>query len=115
MENHNYYTIKAIKKLYDIDIDYTLSDYSRNRVIIKIYLEFTPKEKTTLTPEKCTSSGKFLYDKTDGKVTWEDFIYIRKNEMPILNYTQQEYYLDNYCEDVINDKLKELIQEIKRT
>lgn len=105
------YTIKQIKKLYDIEVSSTYSDYASS-IIIKIYIDFIPKEITTMTPSEANSYAIFLYNKDSMRTSLEDMTYIRKDEMPILSYTQQEYYLDNYVEEIAEKEYKKLLNTL---
>ena len=114
MKETESYTLRQIKKLYDIEVSSThYEGFNFEYVIIKVYIDFIPKEITTMTPSECTSYGKFKYNKIKDKIEWEDFIYIRKEEMPILAYTQQEYFLDNFCEELAKEEYENVLREIK--
>ena len=38
--------------------------------------------------------------------------YLRKDEIPILSYTQQEYYLDNFCEELVEKEYQRLLNVV---
>jgi len=45
------FTIKQIKKLYNIEVNSTyFIDWVNDGIIIKVYLDFIPNEETTMTP-----------------------------------------------------------------
>jgi len=116
MEPKESYTVRQVKKLYDIHVgSSTHVDFS-NKILVKVYIDFTPKEVTEMTSAECTSYGKWYYYPETNKLSFEDFIYIRRDEMPILSYTEEEYHLDNFCEDLgykeLNKSLNSLGYEV---
>ena len=107
------FTIKQIKKLYNIEVNSTyFIDWVNDGIIIKVYLDFIPKEETTMTPVEATSYAKYFYNFEKKKTSFEDMTYLRKDEIPILSYTQQEYYLDNFCEELAEKEYQRLLNVV---
>lgn len=107
--------ISHILKLYTIDVipRYNYKRESSNnhaKLIVKVWINFTPKKVTTLTPDVSQSYGKWEYRWNGEKYesSFEDMTYIRKDEMPILSYIQAEYELDNFCEEIVLEKFREI-------
>lgn len=109
MNNSESHIVDTIKKLYDVEVNSTY--FALNAATVKVYVDFIPKEITTMTPDEARSYGKWFYYPDTNKLSWEDFTYIRKGDMPILNYTQGEFYLDNYCEKLAYEELNRVLRE----
>lgn len=103
------YTVRQIKKLYDIKTDYQYVK-TGDRILIRTFIIFKPKEITVMTPFTCISDGKFYYYFKENRLSFEYFEYIRNDCMPILSYTQQEYFLDNFCEMLSYNELNRVLK-----
>jgi hypothetical protein len=106
------YTVKQVKKLYDISVESTTNMDFNNRILVKVYIDFTPEEVTEMTNTECTSYGKWYYYPETNQLSFEDFIYIRRDVMPILAYTEEEYHLDNFCEDLGYEELNRALNSL---
>lgn len=79
---------------------------------VRIRLIFTPKDITPITPHGATALGTWNYDYNPKKTEFFDFIYLREEDMPILNYTQEEYEFNGYVEDIARKEYEKLIGEL---
>jgi len=106
--NENY-VIDHILKLYDLDIKSSYNyrkgnELSHPKLRVTTEVIFTPKKITTMTPEVAIAKGVWEYGYNISKYrysdSFENMIYIRKEEMPILPYIDGTYELDNFCEKI---------------
>ena len=112
MEPKESYTVRQVKKLYDISVESTTDMGFNNKILVKVYIDFTPEEVTEMTYTDCTSYGEWYYYPETNQLSFEDFIYIRRDVMPILAYTEEEYHLDNFCEDLGYEELNRALNSL---
>jgi hypothetical protein len=109
---NNDYVKRIILRNYDMDISSSVSKH-RTNYIIKIGIKFTPKEENNMFPKTVTSKAEFSYDPKNDTSEFEDMIYIRKEEMPILNFINNDYYLDDFLTKIVTQVAKDEILKIK--
>ena len=83
--------------------------------VIYTWIIFRPKKINTLTPEPVNFYSKYIYttpNNTDN-LSYEDALYIRKDDMPLLKYISGEYYLDEFCEKLARKIAEETVEKIK--
>jgi|688.fasta_scaffold537761_2 hypothetical protein len=107
---------KLILEHYDMFMDtrMTVRTMGNNHIlIIYNWIVFTPKEVNEFTPKTVN-----FYDKHKASIfgdlvskSYEDARYIRALEMPLLKYIQGEYYMDEFCEKLSNNKVDKIIED----
>jgi hypothetical protein len=107
---------KLILEHYDMFMDtrMTVRTLDNNHsLIIYNWIVFTPKEVNELTPKTVNFYNKYKASIFGDLVSksYEDARYIRTFEMPLLKYIQGEYYLDDFCEKLSNDKVDKIIED----
>jgi hypothetical protein len=106
------YDVKIILKLYDMTDKVSIQEFpNSNFDVIRIWLYFTPKEISNITPKKVNTYAEWKVFTDSDKISFENFRYLREDDMPILPYLDDNYNFDNFCEDesvkVLNEQLKE--------
>jgi len=106
------YAVKIILKLYDMTDKDSIQEFpNSNFDVIRIWLYFTPKEISNITPKKVNTYAEWKVFTDSDKISFENFRYLREDDMPILPYLDDNYNFDNFCEDesvkVLNEQLKE--------
>ena len=106
------YAVKIILKLYDMTDKVSIQEFpNSNFDVIRIWLYFTPKENSNITPKKVNTYAEWKVFTDSDKISFENFRYLREDDMPILPYLDDNYNFDNFCEDesvkVLNEQLKE--------
>jgi hypothetical protein len=106
------YAVKIILKLYDMTDKVSLQELSNSNFdVIRIWLYFTPKQISNITPKKVNTYAEWKVFTDSDKISFENFRYLREDDMPVLPYLDNNYDFDNFCEDesvkVLNDLLKE--------
>jgi hypothetical protein len=88
------------------------SDYVMN---IYTWIIFTPKEINEMTPKETNFYCYWGYRnfQGEGKYSYEDATYIRKNDMPILQYISGEFYLDEFCEKIGKNIAEDVVEKSK--
>lgn len=102
-----------VLKNYDMAVDTRVKD-GWESIYIYTWIVFTPKQINTLTPKPTFYYSKYIYSELNGvTLVYDDAIYIRKNDMPILKYISGEYYLDEFCEKLARQITEESIEKVK--
>jgi len=114
---------KTILKFYDMRIETRTSssgkivdnEYSNYVIKIHTWIIFTPKEITEYTPKETNFYCYWRYGnfRGTGIYSYEDEVYIRKDEMPILPFIGGQYYLDEFCEEIGKDIAHNVIKKSK--
>lgn len=103
-----------VLKHYNMTVDTRVQDKSIGKVIYT-WIIFRPKKINTLTPKPVNFYSKYIYttpNNTDN-LSYEDALYIRKDDMPLLKYISGEYYLDEFCEKLARKIAEETVEKIK--
>lgn len=105
-----------IMEHYDMFMDTRMTvrkNRSLSTLFIYSWIVFTPKEINEFTPKTVNFYSKHRVDILNDLVdkSYEDAVYIRGYEMPLLKYVQGEYYMDEFCEKLSNDKVEEIIED----
>ena len=105
---------KIVLQHYDMDVDVRVQDGYSNKKIY-VWIIFTPKKINSMTPEPTNFYAKYIYSRPNDtdRLSYEDAIYIRKKEMPLIRYITGEYYLDEFCEKLARKTTEETIEKIK--
>lgn len=105
-----------VLKHYNMTVDTRVQDKSIGiGKVIYTWIIFRPKKINTLTPEPINFYSKYIYttpNNTDN-LSYEDALYIRKDDMPLLKYISGEYYLDEFCEKLARKITEETVEKIK--
>lgn len=106
------YAVKIILKLYDMTDKVSIQEFpNSNFDVIRVWIYFTPKEISNVTPKKVSSFAEWKVFTSINKISFENFRYLREDDMPVLPYLDDNYEFDNFCEDesikVFNELLKE--------
>lgn len=114
---------KLISKYYDMSVKTRTSsrdkilDSNTSDYIINVYtwIIFTPKEITEMTPHETNFYCHWKYTNFHGKekYSYEDATYIRENDMPILEYINGNYNLDNLCEEIGEETAINVVEKSK--
>ena len=82
---------------------------------IYVWIVFTPKKISTLTPKPTNFYAKYKYSRPNDtdRLSYEDAIYIRTYEMPLIRYITGEYYLDEFCEKLAREVTEDIVEKIK--
>jgi hypothetical protein len=94
--------IKFLKKFYDVEVS---SNISGKKITTIVRLE--PKDTDNdMTPFVVSSKAVWI-NMGDGRLDFDDCTYIRNTErMPLLNYANLTYHLDNYVENLHRSEAK---------
>ena len=105
-----------VLKHYNMTVDTRVQDKSIGiGKVIYTWIIFRPKKINTLTPKPVNFYSKYIYttpNNTDN-LSYEDALYIRKDDMPLLKYISGEYYLDEFCEKLARKIAEETVEKIK--
>jgi hypothetical protein len=102
--------LKHILKLYDVETKTAYNylrpgmTYSDGKLIVKVEVIFTPKQESALSPSVAVARGTYAYRpnyKGEYSDSFEDMLYIRDRQMPILPYIRGSYHFDNFCEEIV--------------
>jgi hypothetical protein len=108
--------MKLIEDLYDIKtlVDKDLSIDSR----FFTYVSFTPKNPDNpMSPNRTTSRATWEYypDRpTEECLGLYDCVYIREDKMPILTFIGNNFFIDNFVEELHEDMAGEALKKLGR-
>ena len=115
MKNELSYSVKTILNFYDLCHRTDIVDF-KNYHFIRVWLDFTPKNISEITPSSANTfdEWKICLDETKPRIIRNDSLHITKHDMPIIpylgvgNYADHEFnsYCQNYAVEILNDILK---------
>jgi hypothetical protein len=111
--------VRHILRLYDMEVKSSYNYlkpgvmYPDGKLIVNVRILFIPKTESSISPLSIASKGTYAYKpnwKGEYHDSFEDMVYIRSYQMPILDYISGMYHFDNFCEKIVKDeflKIKE--------
>jgi len=106
------YIPKFVLSNYDMNVDVRVKK-GFMKYSIYTWIIFTPKKINSLTPHDTNFYAKYDWNVDDEKLSYEDAVFIRRNDMPIIRYVTGEYFLDEFCEKMAKDLTLQTIEKIK--
>ena len=107
------YVPKFVQSNYDMGVDVRIKSTPK-KTFIYIWIIFTPKKITSLTPHETNFFAKYDWSHPPNeKLTYDDALFIRGEDMPIIRYITGAYYLDEFCEKMGKDLALQTIEKIK--
>ena len=108
---------KFVQSNYDMDVDVRIKNSpNNNKTFIYIWIIFTPKKITSLTPHETNFFAKYDWNHPPNekeRLIYDDAICIRDKDMPLIRYISGTHYLDEFCEKMAKDLTLQTIEKIK--
>jgi hypothetical protein len=102
--------LNVVMGLYDLNTFNMSSSVRYKNLVIKTMVEFTPKDvNNPLTPCVARSAAVWEFIVNKNSFSFYDCTYIRPREMPVLDYINGTYWMDEYVESLH----KKMIEEYK--
>jgi hypothetical protein len=108
--------IKLVEKLYDIKTWVNENGFKNLRFMT--YVDFIPKNPDNpMSPNKTTSRATWEYysDRpTEECLGFYDCVYVREDKMPILKFIGNNFFIDNFTDELHSDMAGEVLKKLGR-